>query len=484
MKRTLIAAAVLASAAASSVYAAPPTVYLFNTTGVAEAIGIDGGVLLFGCVTVTSTAGAVINNNQSVTLSNTRLDPNYQDYWKGKVTTTFNNETKHVSATGSTSFNSDESTTTSSSSQSSESSTSSHDSHSATAWASGEDKNSLSSSTSQTTSSSLDTSAHSGHKAVSGVLTVTISANANSSESHTHTGNRSNGSSSEIEHFDANLNVAGAAGVVWDAASSTSTTHDDSKSTAASSSDSQRESGFNVSAHHDDESSSSSSSSSKQASSTETTSKHSSWTYNFDLDQTDEKTTGSVTHYVNTSVPGVLDAGTGANAASGVTGNLGVNIAEGIDNAQSNDVALASVDVGNVFGNAQIFSSQSSAGKATVNNFKLNATVGDGSLSNVSGNVGVNVASGIGNVQNNSLAGAVTTVNPSQVATVAMVATDDNTQTAAAQVNGRFEGTALLGANTLNGSTGNIGVNIAGGVGNVQHNGLAIAAMSVPVVGK
>lgn len=100
MKRTLIAAAVLASAAASTAYAAPPKAYLFNTTGVTETVGIRGWVRLFGSVTVTSTAGAVVNNDQTVTLANARLDPNYQSYLQGAVTTTYNNQDKHVSVKG------------------------------------------------------------------------------------------------------------------------------------------------------------------------------------------------------------------------------------------------------------------------------------------------------------------------------------------------------------------------------------------------
>lgn len=473
MKRTLIAAAILASAA-SSVYASPPKAYLFNTTGVTDTVAIHGWVRLFGSVTVTSTAGAVINNNQSVSVAGVVLDPNYQSYSKGAITTTFNNEDKNVSVSGSSSFSSNESSSRMSSSQSTESKSSSHDSHSVTAWASGESSKSLSSHTKQSSSSQQDTSASSGHKAIAGVLTVTVAASENESTSHTRTRH----GSSESENFNGSLYVAGAAGVAWDNASSNSNTHDAKMSSSSSSSHSESESGYKARVHHDDSSSTSSSSKSMQASSSEKFSKNTSWSYKLDVDKTDVTTTGSVTQHIDTRKPGELNAGTGNNAASGVTGNLGVNVAEGISNAQSNDVALASVDIGNVFGNAQIFSSQSSSGKAAVNNFKLNATIGDGSLSNVSGNVGVNVASGIGNVQNNSLAGAVTTVNPAQVSTVAMLATDDNTQNAAAQAKGRFEGTALLGANTLHGSAGNIGVNIAGGVGNLQHNGLAIAALN------
>ncbi|OMG70220.1 cell wall anchor protein [Burkholderia ubonensis] len=478
MKRTLIAAAVLLTAA-GSVYAAPPKVFLFNTTGVTETVGIRGWVRIFGCVTVTSTAGAVINNNQTVMLpEGTSLDPNYHSYTMGAVTTTFNNEDKNVSVSGSSSRQSSESFTKMSSSSKSESRSSSHDSLSVTAWASGENGQSQGSRNSQHSSSSTDTSASSGHKAVAGVLTVTVAASANESEAHTHTGNRRNGGSSESQNFNGSLYVAGAAGVAWDNASSKSKTHDDMSSASWNKSESESESGYKARVHHDQSASTKSSSKSFEKSASESFSKSKSWGFNLDVDKTDVTTTGSVTHHVDTRQAGVLNAGTGANAATGVTGNLGVNIAEGIDNAQSNDVSLASVDIGNVFGNAQIFSSQSSAGSASVNNFKLNATVGDGSLSNVSGNVGVNVASGIGNVQNNSLAGSVTTVNATQAQTVAMVATDDNTQNAAAAASGRFEGSATLGANTLHNATGNIGVNIAGGVGNLQHNGLAIAALN------
>jgi len=303
---------------------------------------------------------------------------------------------------------------------------------------------------------------------VAGGSTVTTS----NSHTHTYHGNSSTHSVSGDAY------AFGIAGVAWNGASSSSNASDKYSNDSSQSSSSWGKTGYDNSGSYDHQTYSASVSLSDKSSESQKFSAKAKWSFSNDVDSTDVTTTGSITKHIDTRTPGELDAGTGNNAASGVNGNLGVNVAEGIDNAQSNDVALASVDVGNVFGNAQIFSSQSSSGKAAVNNFKLNATVGDYSLSNVSGNVGVNVASGIGNVQNNSLAGAVTTVNPTQVATVAMAATDDNTQTASAQATGRFEGSATLGANTLNASAGNIGVNIAGGVGNLQHNGLAIAALN------
>lgn len=87
-------------------------------------------------------------------------------------------------------------------------------------------------------------------------------------------------------------------------------------------------------------------------------------------------------------------------------------------------------------------------------------------------------AGGIGNAQNNCLAASTTTVDAHHSKDVAIVATDQNSQTANLSFTGSFEGTAMLGNNTLQYSSGNIGVNIAGGAGNLQHNGLAIAALN------
>jgi hypothetical protein len=175
---------------------------------------------------------------------------------------------------------------------------------------------------------------------------------------------------------------------------------------------------------------------------------------------------------------------TSANAS----GNIGVNISSGVDNAQSNDAALSNMDVGPVFGTAQIYSTQMSDGTAKVGDFNFVASVGANALANATGNIGVNVASGVGNVQNNSLAASATTDSSSGgmgwgndkggMQGGEVIASDQNCQTADAGVNGQFTGSAILGAGALNHADGNIGVNIASGVGNLQHNGLAIASVS------
>jgi hypothetical protein len=521
LKRTLIAAAVLAAASGSVFAGQLKNPYLFNATMVGEQIGIEGFVRLFGCVSVSSTAGAVVNNTQNV-YAHASLDPQSQSYMSGALTTRVNNATNSVTGTGSNSVWANSSFSTSDSHSSSHSSSNSHSANSTTtistssnyayanqakASASSEYHQSSDSGHASNSSSSFDAgialsdnSKHSSSQ--SGNFSGKFSEGASASTSYSSHGKNWGGSKEHSTSASENLQAhasgsydknhmssasdslnANASGHLNTSHSDTESQHKNaSQSGSAQASNSgsgnQSASATVTYAHNDSKSSSASHSGSSSFSTSSSASKN--WGYNVNdtLTTVDEKTTGSVTQYINTQAPGTLNAGTGSNAASGVSGNLGINIAEGIDNAQSNDVALASVDVGNVFGNAQIFNSQGSGGSAKINNFNLNASVGDGSLSHVTGNVGVNVASGIGNVQNNSLAGAVTTTNAGTAMTTAMVATDDNSQSANMAVHGQFQGTAMLGANTLAGASGNIGVNIAGGAGNLQHNGLAIAALN------
>lgn len=104
MKRTLIAAAVLAAVSGSAL-ASPKDPYIFNATIVGERVGIEGWVTLFGCVDVSSTAGAVVNNNQTVTSNNIRMSPNPSNYTSGSVTTRFNNSYTSVKGGGSAFYN-------------------------------------------------------------------------------------------------------------------------------------------------------------------------------------------------------------------------------------------------------------------------------------------------------------------------------------------------------------------------------------------
>ncbi|NAW33711.1 hypothetical protein [Halomonas alimentaria] len=96
--------------------------------------------------------------------------------------------------------------------------------------------------------------------------------------------------------------------------------------------------------------------------------------------------------------------GDGAAAAVGATGNVGLNVAAGDSNAQANDAALAANDAADVFGQAEIFSAQHAMQNTNTDVGSPNtASLGAGSLNNASGNVGVNIAAGVGNIQQNAL---------------------------------------------------------------------------------
>jgi len=184
--------------------------------------------------------------------------------------------------------------------------------------------------------------------------------------------------------------------------------------------------------------------------------------------------------------------GTGNNAS----GNIGVNVSSGTGNAQSNQAAIASLDdAASVFSSAQTFSTQVSAVNVNVALLTNNKANLIDSFNGAAGNVGVNIASGSGNMQDNQLAVAV--VNSSEVAGrsssngggwypppasdpgAIAKATSSNQQLVGLTLNGdadcNMTNTALV-AGSLQGATGNIGVNVTAGYGNLQHNSLAISS--------
>jgi hypothetical protein len=167
-----------------------------------------------------------------------------------------------------------------------------------------------------------------------------------------------------------------------------------------------------------------------------------------------------------------VDGGSGNNAQ----GNLGINVAAGAGNAQSNEVALSAIDASQVFAAAQTFSTQTSVVNGVVSsNTENNAKISD-SLQGVKGNVGVNVAAGAGNLQDNQLAASVNTSG-----TLAM-ATGSNNQVSAlneiSNSNCYVDNDASISHGALSGAQGNIGANVAAGFGNLQHNSLSIAVAS------
>ena len=175
------------------------------------------------------------------------------------------------------------------------------------------------------------------------------------------------------------------------------------------------------------------------------------------------------------------DAFASDNALRGASGNIGANIAAGVGNAQANDVALSSVDGNRVFAAAMVFNSQWTYGNGATDNGSAdnqlfyNASVSDNVLASASGNIGLNVAAGVGNAQSNALAASVNSSG-----TIAKASADSEQWTEFNELLAwcDLDNSASLSGNALSSAVGNIGVNIAAGAGNAQHNGLSIATAS------
>ncbi|TZF87263.1 hypothetical protein [Cognatilysobacter lacus] len=182
------------------------------------------------------------------------------------------------------------------------------------------------------------------------------------------------------------------------------------------------------------------------------------------------------------------------NALRNSRGNIGVNVSAGVGNAQSNDAAITTLassgkkddgdkhsdgggkSAASALSHAMVFSTQASLGNyATTHTYDTNyrATLDGDALRDVIGNVGVNVAAGVGNAQSNGMSASVAD------ASIAKSSSDSEQLSLLNELNsacGDLDVVARFGDNALQAASGNIGVNVAAGVGNLQHNGLAIAA--------
>jgi hypothetical protein len=198
---------------------------------------------------------------------------------------------------------------------------------------------------------------------------------------------------------------------------------------------------------------------------------------------------------------GDATAGAHNNAGRDAQGNVGLNIAAGVGNAQSNDVALSAVDGSRVFATAMSFNTQGTFGNRAAGDgardVNLTAAVDGNVLRDAKGNIGVNVAAGVGNAQSNSLAASVNTGGGSSSSlarggghddddhdrakpegAIAKATADSEQLTLMNVIDpgcGDLDTSATMSGNALRGAQGNVGVNIAAGVGNAQHNGLSIA---------
>lgn len=174
-------------------------------------------------------------------------------------------------------------------------------------------------------------------------------------------------------------------------------------------------------------------------------------------------------------------------------GNLGLNIASGYYNAQQNDAALATSgfagaddDASGGWSEASLLSLQLSANNyygpselpergtdegpldgPAFDDYRDRNTVTVGTIDG-DGNIGVNAAAGAFNIQQNAMVLAVSEDSVLARATAGVIQTAlENDTIAMNSVNS-------VTAGTISGS-GNIGVNLAAGVGNMQHNSLTIA---------
>jgi len=209
-----------------------------------------------------------------------------------------------------------------------------------------------------------------------------------------------------------------------------------------------------------------------------------------DLYYTEEGTAQGPATYTNT-----VTAGDGT--LTDASGNIGLNMAAGDYNLQENAAVISSAESlfpgeGEGFGGAaeaqsaslqnlynNIFNDPSfvsptsqNAHTAELENTDIDNTVaiGAGLADGADGNIGVNAAAGAFNIQKNAL--VIATVNGGDLAEAVATTFQDieeNSSVHEDTTNNVSIGASLIGA------SGNIGVNLASGVGNLQLNTLTIA---------
>ena len=198
---------------------------------------------------------------------------------------------------------------------------------------------------------------------------------------------------------------------------------------------------------------------------------------------------------------GTMTASLSNDVLQNAKGNIGVNVASGLQNAQANNTALAQgwgtgngdMDGDNTGGPATaIISGVQSSGPYSIAMDKgatNTASVTNHVLQNASGNIGANVAAGLQNMQSNDLAYAFNQAGSnaqavSQVSQVSMgaIATDTPVSFITGGDNDSDNSYSIPTINTagvsnhvMQNATGNIGLNVAAGAANMQRNTLTIA---------
>jgi hypothetical protein len=222
-----------------------------------------------------------------------------------------------------------------------------------------------------------------------------------------------------------------------------------------------------------------------------------------------QATQSSSNNWVTNDAAVVNSSNISGDVGNSASGNVGVNQAAGDLNAQGNSAAIAAAgtasssdDASFAFGcdkgsdcgtgpgsssaggmaDAETFAHQSLSGAHTTNQGTTNNTnISGDAFDGVSGNVGVNQASGDNNEQLNQLAAATTSNNVYALATSTLdqewsgnkVSNDPYDEFCFYQQN--TSNNANLSGDVLSGASGNIGLNQASGTGNLQSNSLSMA---------
>jgi hypothetical protein len=188
---------------------------------------------------------------------------------------------------------------------------------------------------------------------------------------------------------------------------------------------------------------------------------------------TEEGTAQGPALYTNT-----VTAGDGT--LSNASGNIGLNMAAGDYNVQENAAVISSAESLDGSGGAE-------AGSFSLQNLYNNGfneesferentdidntvAIGSGLADGADGNIGVNAAAGAFNIQKNALVIAtVTGGNLAEATAGTLQDVEENVSVHEDTTNNVSIGASLIGA------SGNIGVNLASGVGNLQLNTLTIS---------
>lgn len=169
-------------------------------------------------------------------------------------------------------------------------------------------------------------------------------------------------------------------------------------------------------------------------------------------------------------------------ALDNITGITGANIAAGQGNAQTNNVAMSSaygdVDSSEVVAESTQNVTQSDISPDSESDLTSSATISSNFSSDVSGIMGVNVASGQSNVQSNNV--ALASYNDQNESTADALQVEATSQQAVtsndvfASGNGYIDNDASIDGSFNGGASGVVGVNVTSGQANAASNNVAL----------